>query len=494
MKRLRLSALIGVTVVALSIPRSKTREKESAVKTQIRYAAYSLVGITIALTLLLAYPDVNRSRAKALLSTPLSLGVETGMADEETVTLKPSSADIKTWTRRNHAYPSNKTYWPCGTSSRGTGVEAPNVNEVFAGYDHFFDAGAKPLPCQERTNDIYRGAVWFDLSEIRSKLPGVSVTSASLHFRKVASVTRMTDGNPFPGTRYCANELLVASVDWRKGLPSGSLPAGSFFHSLSELPPKGGSFAGVKCDLGGGLGGLFFCSVEVGPAVNNWVTGKEDDFGFVIKGEDEAPTTEDNAACWTRYDNFELVVNYKYDATKKPDTPVGKTPPGPGGSLDIRKNVALASNDAKASASSTWRDKLYPPEKAIDGDHKGLNWGSGGGWHGAGPTNSDWLQIDFSGTKTIDEIDVFMVQDNYASPVEPDLSMTFTLSGLRGFEVQYINAFGFWTDVPDGEVSGNDKVWRQFKFPALKTKTIRVLVNKTPDGYSRIVEVEAWGH
>ncbi len=87
-----------------------------------------------------------------------------------------------------------------------------------------------------------------------------------------------------------------------------------------------------------------------------------------------------------------------------------------------------------------------------------------------------------------------MLQDNYASPIEPDLSTTFTKFGLRGFEVQYINAFGFWTDVPDGEVSANDKVWRQFKFPALKTKTIRVLVNNTPDGYSRIVEVEAWGY
>jgi hypothetical protein len=103
------------------------------------------------------------------------------------------------------------------------------------------------------------------------------------------------------------------------------------------------------------------------------------------------------------------------------------------------------------------------------------------------------LQIEFNGTKTIDEIDVFMVQDNYASPIEPDLSTTFATFGLRGFEVQYINAFGFWTDVPDGEVSGNDKVWRQFKFPAIKTKTIRVLVNNTPDRYSRIVEVEAWG-
>ena len=77
----------------------------------------------------------------------------------------------------------------------------------------------------------------------------------------------------------------------------------------------------VICGLGG-------CSIEVGPVVNNWVTGKEDDFGFIIKGEDEAPTTEDNARCWTRYGDFELTVNYKYDTklifpleTPKPTPP-----------------------------------------------------------------------------------------------------------------------------------------------------------------------------
>ena len=196
-----------------------------------------------------------------------------------------------------------------------------------AGYDHYFDEGTKPLPCQERANDFWRGGIWFDLSEIR-KLPGVLVTSASLHFRPVENVTRMSDGKPFPGTKYCANELLVASVDWRKGYKG--LPPGGPFKSLSQQPGKG-----VVCDLGGGLGGLFYCSVEVGPVVNNWVTGKEDDFGFVIKGEDEAFTTEDNAACWTRYDNFELVVNYKYDThlifpleTATPSIPIGR--PGPG--------------------------------------------------------------------------------------------------------------------------------------------------------------------
>ena len=447
--------------------------------TQIRYAAYSLVGILIAITLLLAYPDVNRSRAEAHGSAP-NAGRAPGITEEATVTLK--SANIQTFNLFNYAFPSNTVHWPCVGSFEGLhgpGTAIAHENEVVAGYYHYFEGGTPPFPCQKRANDVWRGGVSFDLSELRSKLPGVFVTNALLHFRPVESFVRDSDGNPIVGTKFCANELLVSSVDWKKGYKG--LPPGGSFTSLSL-----GSGSTVICGLGG-------CSVEVGRVINNWVTGKEDDFGFLIKGEDETPTTEDNAACWTRYDNFELTVNYKYDKAPKRETPVGKTPPGSGGSLDIRKNVALASNGAKASASSIYKVRTFSPDKAIDGDHKGLNWEKGGGWNGAGPTNSDWLQIDFDGVKTIDEIDVFMLQDNYASPIEPDLSTTFTNFGLRGFEVQYINAFGFWTDVPDGDVSGNDKVWRQFKFTALKTKTIRVLVNNTPDGYSRITKVEAWG-
>jgi hypothetical protein len=41
---------------------------------------------------------------------------------------------------------------------------------------------------------------------------------------------------------------------------------------------------------------------------------------------------------------------------------------------------------------------------------------SGGGWQSGGPTNDDWLQVDFYGYRMIDEIDVFMIQDDYASP------------------------------------------------------------------------------
>ena len=103
-----------------------------------------------------------------------------------------------------------------------------------------------------------------------------------------------------------------------------------------------------------------------------------------------------------------------------------------------------------------------------------------------------WLQVDFNGSKSIDEIDVFGVQDDYANPIEPTTSLTFSLYSLTGFDVQYWTGLA-WTTVPNGSVTGNNKVSRQFTFTAVTTSKIRVLASASPDGYSRLTEVEAWG-
>jgi len=42
-------------------------------------------------------------------------------------------------------------------------------------------------------------------------------------------------------------------------------------------------------------------------------------------------------------------------------------------------------------------------------------------------------------------------------------------------------------------VTGNNKVWRRFTFAPVQTSKVRVLVHNALNGYSRLVEVEAWG-
>ncbi|HEV3468627.1 MAG TPA: hypothetical protein VG148_04855, partial [Pyrinomonadaceae bacterium] len=158
-------------------------------------------------------------------------------------------------------------------------------------------------------------------------------------------------------------------------------------------------------------------------------------------------------------------------------------------------NHALASNGATAAASSVF-DSTRLPIGAINGDRRGLHWGSdpatGSGWtDGTQNVYPDWLEITFSGAKSLTEISVFTLQDNYPSPAEPTLTMTFTKFGIQDFDVQYWTGSA-WATVPGGAITGNNKVWRKVTFPALTTTKIRVLVKKALAGNSRIVEVEAY--
>jgi len=156
-------------------------------------------------------------------------------------------------------------------------------------------------------------------------------------------------------------------------------------------------------------------------------------------------------------------------------------------------NVALSASGATASASSTAVNPpfSYPVSAINNGDRKGLNAGTGGNWLSSTATFPQWVQVDFNGSKTIGEIDVFSLQDNYGSPIEPTETTTFSLYGLTAFDLQYWNGSS-WTTVPGGSVTGNNKVWKKVTFTPLTTSKIRVLINGSVDGYSRVVELEAW--
>ncbi len=154
-------------------------------------------------------------------------------------------------------------------------------------------------------------------------------------------------------------------------------------------------------------------------------------------------------------------------------------------------NVARPANGGSATASSTY-NAGYPASGAIDGDRRGLNWGNGGYWNDATPDSfPDTLQVNFSGTKSISEVDVFSVQDNFMSPSEPTPTMTFTQYGLVDFNVQYWNGSA-WVTLPNGAITGNNLVWRKITFPALSTNAIRIVVNNALGTWSRVAEIEAY--
>lgn len=83
------------------------------------------------------------------------------------------------------------------------------------------------------------------------------------------------------------------------------------------------------------------------------------------------------------------------------------------------------------------------------------------------------------------------VQDDDAHPVEPTLTLTFSVWGITDFSAQYWDGSN-WITVPNGTVSGNNKVWRQFTFSNVTTDRIRILVTGALWSNSRITEVEAY--
>jgi len=160
-----------------------------------------------------------------------------------------------------------------------------------------------------------------------------------------------------------------------------------------------------------------------------------------------------------------------------------------------RVNVAASASGATATATSTL-DSTRLPLAAINGDRRGLHWGSdpatGSGWTDkTGGSFPDRLEVTFAGPKTIGEISVFGLQDNFSSPVEPTEAMTSSAYALQDFDVEYWTGSA-WALVPGGQVVGNDKVWRKLTFPALTTAKVRVSVRRAAANYSRVVEVEAY--
>jgi hypothetical protein len=162
---------------------------------------------------------------------------------------------------------------------------------------------------------------------------------------------------------------------------------------------------------------------------------------------------------------------------------------GSGGSID----VALATNGGVASASSTYVAAGYsfPVSAIIDGDRTGANWGHGGGWNDSTLNVwPDWVQINFSGAQTIDQVIVYTLQDNFTNPVDPPDTLTFTLYGVTAFQVQGWNGSS-WVNL-GAAVTGNNLVKRAVNFPAFTTTQIRVNITAALNGYSRLTEVEAW--
>ena len=150
------------------------------------------------------------------------------------------------------------------------------------------------------------------------------------------------------------------------------------------------------------------------------------------------------------------------------------------------QNVALAANGGVASASSRY-SSAFSAAAVNNGDRTGAN-----RWKDATfNTYSDWVEIRFNGSKLVDRVVVYSVQDDYLHPVQPTDMMVTTAWGLVDFSVQGWNGAG-WVTLRT--VTGNSLVKRTVDFPAFTSDRIRVNITRARDGWSRLAEVEAFGN
>jgi extracellular elastinolytic metalloproteinase len=163
-------------------------------------------------------------------------------------------------------------------------------------------------------------------------------------------------------------------------------------------------------------------------------------------------------------------------------------------SLPSLTNFALSTLGSIATASTSHSSGLYPALATINGDRTGNAWGTvDGGWNdGTRSVYPDTLEVDFGQTRSISEIRVYTLQNNWMNTGEPTLTTSASGEGILDFTVEHWNGTG-WVQVPGGSVTGNDKAMRVFTFATIATSKTRVVVTAARNNWSRIVEVEATG-
>lgn len=154
-------------------------------------------------------------------------------------------------------------------------------------------------------------------------------------------------------------------------------------------------------------------------------------------------------------------------------------------------NVASVDNGATITASSQYSD-MFPATSLIDGRTTSEDWGSGGGWSDNTPgVFPDWVEISFSGSKTVDSMNIYTVN-------REDLKAD--TYGVRDLSFEYWDdATASWKSLKSAEnptedlvVEDNTQGMISLSFKSVTTSKIRININETngDNDYSRLTEIE----
>jgi hypothetical protein len=196
------------------------------------------------------------------------------------VTLKTISLSPHLLTQ-NKAHHDAFGFWCGGTINvLGTaGSFSDGPNDVFSGYEDYYDGGSEPFPCVEKQQIFYRGGVAFDVSQFDT------ITAATLKFDVERSISRNGEVvSPVPPV--CNATTLGMGID------------SEFydFDNAAALPPCAPSY-----------------SIGVSSQVRDWISQSHANFGLILAGpklDISSDVPNDNSANVTWYDNFQLEIIY----------------------------------------------------------------------------------------------------------------------------------------------------------------------------------------
>lgn len=148
-------------------------------------------------------------------------------------------------------------------------------------------------------------------------------------------------------------------------------------------------------------------------------------------------------------------------------------------------NFALAENGTEVSVSDTSEND---GGAVIDGNR---SYSNAKRWRTS--QAPAYIELDFGTERSIDTLNLFSQQNSENKT--PTKAMTGKYA-IQEMTFSYWDATASkWVEFENGTVTENDKIWCQLSLnEAIATSKVRVDIPSGPDGWIRVIEVEAWGY
>ena len=192
--------------------------------------------------------------------------------------------------------------------TKATNPESLKTNEVLVGYKRFYWPGTKPLPCDEWSTCVYRGAFRFDLS----KYMGKGVVSAILHIG--LGQAQYSSGSVASNEGAWIKSICVSTSEWwNKPNPyyGGSK---NYLFPCSKIPgmpdlPHGLNPTAQK-DFPVKFNGVNSYQIDVTSTVRDWASGKAPNLGFILVGTNESSVARSRDRAVSPVDSVSLDITY----------------------------------------------------------------------------------------------------------------------------------------------------------------------------------------